>query len=86
MNIGLVEEDNFAFAQAGAERGGAHVVVFAGGLHDRETRQEAAQIESQVTLGGGFAPTVARPVDAVGDELDRGGVDDVDRAAETPRK
>lgn len=49
------------------------------------SEDDGPQLESQVALGGGLAPTVARPVEAVGDQLYHGGVDEVDRAAETPR-
>ncbi len=56
------------------------------GADDDALGQQAAQREAQVDFGGGLAAFVPGPVEAGGDELDDGGVDDVDRAAETPRE
>ncbi len=84
MHVRFVEERDFPGAQARAEFGRAHVVVLARSVHNGEARQEAQQVEPQMALGGGFAPTVLRPRHTIGHELNRGGIDDVDRAAETP--
>ena len=58
--------------------------MLAGGVHDGEAGQEAQQVQPQMTLRRGFAPTVLRPRNAIGHQLDRRGVDDLDGAAKPP--
>ena len=81
---GLVEDYDFPLVQSGAQFRGAHTVMLASGVHDGEAGQETQQVQPQMTLRGGFAPTVLRPRHAIGHQLDRRGVNDVDGAAEPP--
>jgi hypothetical protein len=86
INVSLVEEDNLSGANARANLPGALGIVVAGGVNEGEAGQEAVEVEPQVALGRRFAPTMLRPVHARGHQLDRGGVDHMNHAAETARQ
>ena len=58
------------------------IVMLAGGIHEGEAREEGLEIETDMALGGGFAPTMLGPVQTVGDQLDGGRVHDVNEALE----
>lgn len=68
IDVGLIEERDFPLFEIGAQLAGASVVVVRGLFDDGETWQEALQVESEVELGGGLAPPVLRPIDAVGNQ------------------
>lgn len=53
-------------------------------LDHREGGQERVQIEPQMALRRGLAPSVLRPAHAVGNQRDGAGIDRVDRAPEAP--
>jgi len=86
VHVGLVKHDDFALLNVRADLAGALAVAFLGGVDDGELRQETLQVQPQMTFGGGFAAPVPRPVHAVGHQLDRGGIDDVDGAPEATGK
>lgn len=82
-DIGLVEDHDFARLDPGAElrRVGA-VVAFARGFDHDEAGQQGARIEPHVAFDGGLAPAVPGPIDAVGHQADRGGIDQIDELLE----
>ena len=82
VDVGLVEDDDFAWFNARAQLARPEAVVLAGGVDDGEARQEALQVEADVALGGGFAAPVLGPIHAPGDQLNGRGVDDVNGALE----
>lgn len=86
IQIRLVEDDNLAGPHARAEFAGTDAVVFTGGAHDGEAGQEGLQIQAEMTFGGGFAAAMFGPVETAGDQLDGGGVHEVNGALETEGK
>jgi len=86
VHVGLVEDHDLAGPQARAEFAGARVVVLPGGVHHREGRQPAVQVEAQVHLGRRLAPPVPGPVHAVGHQLHGRGVHGVDPDLEAPQQ
>ena len=82
VDIGHVKYGDFARFQASAQLMRLGAVVSLGRIHDREGRQETLQIQPQVQLGGRLAPPVLRPVHAVGEQLDRRGVQHMHRPFE----
>ena len=78
VHIGFVEDDDLAFRQPSADLLGTLVVMLASGIDDGKGGQEAVEPEAQVHLCCGLAPSVLRPVHAVGYELHHGRVHRVD--------
>src|ERR1700704_4250066 len=70
VQISLVENDNLTGPNGRAEFAGAVGVVFPRGVDEGEAGQKAVQVQAQMTLGGGLAPTVLGPVQAGGHQLD----------------
>jgi len=77
-----VKSCDLAGANAGAHLASAAGVVMTGGVDNGEPRQERLQIQPQMTLGGGFAAAMLRPVQTGSDPLEGGGVHHVDAPAE----
>src|ERR1039458_1781346 len=81
-----------AFSRSGsgphirAHFAGAQAFVFTGGVHEGEARQEGLQVEPEMALGGGFAAAVFGPIQAAGDQLEGGGIHQVDHAFEAEGK
>jgi hypothetical protein len=86
INVSLVEEDDLPGTNAGANLPGALGVVVAGRVNEGEAGQEAVEVEPQVALGRGLAAAMLGPVHARGHQLDRGGIDHMNHAAETARQ
>ena len=79
VEVRAVKQNDLPGADAGAHLPGAGVVVVPRGVDDRKARQQAVQIEAQVALGGRLSPAVLGPAHAGGDQLNGGGIHDVDR-------
>src|SRR6185437_6947811 len=77
VDVSLVEYDDFARLDPGAQLPGAFGVVMPGGVHDGETRQETLQVQAQMALGGVLAPTMSRPIHAGSDQREGGRVHEV---------
>lgn len=86
VHIGLIKDDNLPGPHTGAHFAGAEAFVFAGGVHQGEARQESLQVEPEMALGGGLAAAMFGPVQTAGDQLDGGGVHQMDHAFETEGK
>jgi hypothetical protein len=84
VQISLVEYDNLTGTNAGAEFAGAFGVVLPRRVDDGEAGQKAVEVEPQMALGGRFAPPVLGPVHTGGDQCNRGGIDHMNDAPETP--
>ena len=80
VQVSLVKYDDFTGPNGGAQFPCPFGVVMAGGVDEGKTRQEAVQIQPQMTFGGGFAPPMLGPVQARGHQLNRGRVHHVDDA------
>ena len=80
--VGLVEHGDFAGFEGGAKLSGLRAIMVFGRVDNGALGQKALQIQTQMTFGCGLPATVFRPVHTVGDQLDRGRVDRVDRLAE----
>ncbi len=79
VHITLVKQGDFTAFQIGAQFARPQVVMLGGGVHDDEPGQQALQVQAKMCFGGGFAPAMFRPVHAVGDQLHRRAVDDMNR-------
>ena len=79
----LVEDDDLPGPHARAEFAGAEAVVFAGDADDGEAGQEGLQIQAEMALGGRLAPPMFGPVHTAGDELNGGGVHEMNGTFET---
>ena len=86
VQIRLVAEDNFTSPHAGAEFAGADVVVFTGGADDGKTGRAGWQVQPKMALGRGLAAAVFGPVQTAGDQLDGGGIHQMDDALEAEGK
>jgi len=86
VHVSLVKDHDLAGLHAGAQFVRPPVVMFSGGIHKGEAREEGLEVEPDVALGGGFAPTVPGPVQRVGHELDGSRVHDVNEALEPERQ
>jgi len=84
--VSLVKDDNLPGPNARAHFAGAEAFVFAGGVHEGEARQEGLQVEPEMALGGRLAAAMFGPVQAAGDQLDGGGIYQVDHAFEAEGK
>ena len=83
--VRLVEHGDFAGLEVSAQAWGHRAVVVLRRIDDGAAGQEALQVEAQVELGRSLATAVLRPVHAVGDQLDRGRVQRMDRLTEAPK-
>ena len=70
VQIRLVKDDNLPGLHARAHFPRPQVVMFPGGVHQGELRQERLQIQPHMTLGRRLAPTMFGPVQTPGDQLD----------------
>lgn len=86
VHVSLVEHDDLSLGDARADFPSPLVVVMSGGVHHGKRGQEAVQVQPQVHLGSGLAPTVFGPVHAVGHQLEDGGVHSVDAHLEAPQQ
>ena len=86
IHISLVKYDDFARLDRRADLAGALVVMLTGGVDNGKRWQEAVQVEPQVHFGGGLAPAVSGPIDAVGDQLDDRGIHCVNPDFEAPQQ
>ena len=77
VQIRLVKDDNLPGLYARTQFSRAQVVVFPGGVHQRELGQEGLQIQPHMTFGRGLAPAMFGPVQTPGDQLNGGRVHDV---------
>jgi len=82
VQIRLVKDDNLPGPYARAHFPRPQVVVFPGGVHQRELGQEGLQIQPHMTFGGGLAPAMFGPVQTTGDQLDGGRIHDVNHTLE----
>lgn len=83
VNIGTIRQQYVAGHHASAEYRRTNRVVVSGVLYHREGWQKGSDVQSQMTLGGGLTPTMARPVDAGERELKRGRVQSKDLPLES---
>ena len=86
VHISLVKDDNLPGPHARAHFAGAQAFVFAGGVHEGEARQEGLQVEPEMALGGGLAAAMFGPVQTAGDQLDGGGVHQMNHPLEAEGK
>jgi len=84
VQISLVEDNDLSGANTGAEFTGAFTVVLSRGVNNCEAGKKTVEIEPEMALGGSLAPPVLGPVHAGGDQLNGGGINDMDDAPETP--
>ena len=82
IQVRLVEDDDFAGPHACAKFAGTEAVVFTGGADDGEAGQEGLQVQAEVTLGGGLATAMLGPVNTASNQLNGGGVHQMDGALE----
>ena len=82
IQIRLVKDDNLPGLHARAHFPRPPVVMFPGGVHQRELGQERLQIQPHVTFGGRLAPAMFGPVQTPSDQLDRGRVHDMNHPLE----
>ena len=81
IGIGAVEYDDFALGHIGADFAGSRGIGLAGDIDQDEPGQKALEIKAHVAFGGGLAAAVLGPIHAGCDQLDGGGIDDVDGLA-----
>lgn len=86
VHIRLVEDDDFARVDIGAKLARPLGFMLGGGIHDGAAGQEGLQVEAEMALGGGLAPTMFGPVQGTGHQLDGGGVHDMNEALEAEGK
>jgi len=86
IDVRLVKYGDFAAIQRGADLPRPTVVVILGRIDDGASRQKRLQIQPQVALGRRLAPTVFRPVHAVGHQLNRGRVHRVNHFAKAAQE
>ncbi len=86
VHISLVKDDNLPGPHARAHFAGPQAFVFAGGVHEGEARQEGLQVEPEMALGGGLAAAMFGPVQTAGDQLDGGGVHQMNHPLEAEGK
>lgn len=86
FQIGAIANDDFASFDARAEGSRINIVVRFGRIDDDHPRQQALEIQAHMTFGGGLAPTVAGPIQAIGDQLNDRRVDDMDRPLEAMQR
>ena len=79
VDVSLVEYDDFPGLDSGAHCAGALGIGVPGGVHDGKARQEALQIQAQVTFGRRLAPPMSGPIQAGRDQRNRGRIDQVNR-------
>ncbi len=72
IDVGFVEDDDFALAHEGAELPGLFGIAVTGAVYQNEAGKVRLKVETEMEFGGGFFAAMPRPVDAVVDELDRG--------------
>src|SRR3990172_1680928 len=86
IHVGLVEEDDFAPAHTGAQFSRTFTIALTRRIDDGEPRQERLQIQSQVHFRCRLPASMTGPVDTVRNQLDRGGVDNIDHTLEPARE
>ena len=83
VHVSLVKQDDFASSQPGTDFAGALVVMVFGGVDDGKGGQKTLQVQTQMTLGRGFAAAMLSPVHTSSHQLDGGGVYRMNGALET---
>jgi hypothetical protein len=86
VHVGFVKDDNLPSPHVRAHFVGAEAFVFAGGVHEGEARQKGLQVEPEMTLGGGLAAAMFGPVQTAGNQLDGGGVHQMNHPLEAEGK
>ena len=81
--VGLVEHSDFTRFEAGAKFSGLRAVMVLCRVDDGALGQKTLKIQTQMALCCGFSAAVLRPVHTIGDQLNCGRVDRVDRLVET---
>ena len=82
-DVGLVEDDDLPGLHPRAKLGRAcAVVAHSGRVHHHKARQKRAPVQSHMALGRRLAPPVARPVQTVGHQQNRGRVHQMDQTLE----
>jgi hypothetical protein len=79
----LVKDDDFTRVDTGAKLASPLGFMLGGGVHDGAAGEEGLQVEAEMALGGGLAPTMFGPVQGTGHQLNGGGIHDLDEALET---
>ena len=82
VQIRLVKDDNLPGLHACAHFPRPQIVMFPGGIHQRELGQESLQIQSHMAFGRRLAPAMFGPVQTPGDQLDGGRIHDVNHPLE----
>lgn len=86
VDVGLVKDGDLSRHQPGTQGNHAAAVVV-GTLFDHcKRREEGLQVQTQMQLGRRLAPTVLRPVHAVGNQSDRRRVDAINGLLESARQ
>ena len=75
MHVSLVENRDLSGLQPRAQGQGPRVVVVGSFFNDGKAGKKTLQVEPQVHLRRGLAPTVLGPVHAVGHQGNGGGID-----------
>src|SRR6266404_1871689 len=86
VNVSLVKYDDFACLDPSAHLSGPLGVVVLGGVDNGKARQKTLQIQTQMTLGRGFAPTMLGPIHARSDQRNGGRVHQANLAFEPTGK
>ena len=82
MHVSLVENRDLSGLQPRAQGQGPRVVVMGSFFNDGKAGKKTLQVQPQVHLRRGLAPTVLGPVHAVGHQGNGGGIDRMDRPFE----
>lgn len=84
VHVSLVEDDDFARMDIGAQFAGAEVVMLGRRADDGAGGPEGLEIKPDMTLGGGLAPTMFGPIQRARHQGDGGGVHDMNEALLEP--
>ena len=82
MHVSFVETRDLSGLQPRAQGQGPRVVVMGSFFNDGKAGKKTLQVQPQVHLRRGLAPTVLGPVHAVGHQGNGGGIDRMDRPFE----
>src|SRR5271170_6386953 len=83
VHVTLVKQGDLAAFNPGAHFPRPQVVVLTGGVDDDKVGQKTLQVEPHMGFGGGFAPPVLGPVQAVGHQFHHRGVHHMNGQLET---
>ena len=74
INISAVKNNDFARFNSSHKSPCVNTVGGFCRFDQDKARQQTVQVQTHMKLGGGFAPTMLRPVDTGGDQRNRAGV------------